>query len=172
MKEILYNYDNLTEKEIDEVIIRTKALIINSKNEILLGYCHQTYQFPGGHLEEGETLLECLKREVEEETGMIINLIKKEPFFRIRHYSKNYQNSGKNRCSEIYYYIIHTDEKYNLKNIRHDEWEKDGNYKLKYINLNDVENILIQSVPLNEQNEVIVKEMLEIIKEYKLTKID
>ena len=44
-------------------------------------------------------------------------------------------------------------------------------YKLKYINLNEVEDILIKSIPLNEQNEVIVKEMLEIIKEYKLTKL-
>ncbi len=172
MKEIIYNYDNLTEEEIDEVIIRIKALIINSKNEILLGYCHQTYQFPGGHQEEGETFLECLKREIEEETGININLIEKEPFFIIKHYGKNYKNTGKNRCSEIYYFEIKTDEKYNLSNSDYTENEKVGNYKLKYINLNDVENILIQSVPLNEQNEVIVKEMLEIIKEYKLTKID
>ena len=30
MKEILYNPDNLSSKDIDEVIIRTKGLIINS----------------------------------------------------------------------------------------------------------------------------------------------
>ena len=53
MKEILYNYDNLKQEDMDEVIVRTKGLIINSKDEITLGYSHKTYQFPGGHLEEG-----------------------------------------------------------------------------------------------------------------------
>lgn len=70
MREILHNHNNLTLKDITETVIRTKALIVNSKNEVLLGYCEKTYQFPGGHLEEGETLVDCLKREVQEETGI------------------------------------------------------------------------------------------------------
>lgn len=56
MKEVLYNYDNLNLEEIDEVVTGAKGLIINSNNEITLGYSHKTYQFPGGHLEDGETL--------------------------------------------------------------------------------------------------------------------
>ena len=56
MKEIVFNHDNLSDSDIDEVVIRAKALIINSKNEITLGYSRNTYQFPGGHLEEKETL--------------------------------------------------------------------------------------------------------------------
>lgn len=35
MKEIIYNYDYLKDEDINEVVIRTKALIINSKNIIL-----------------------------------------------------------------------------------------------------------------------------------------
>lgn len=77
MKEVIYNYDNLKENEIDEIVIRCKGLIINNKNEIMLGYCHNTYQFPGGHLEENETLLDCLKREVKEEMLDVINEYKK-----------------------------------------------------------------------------------------------
>lgn len=57
MKEILYNYDNLTKNDIDEVVVRTKGLIINDNDEITLGYSNRTYQFPGGHLEERETLM-------------------------------------------------------------------------------------------------------------------
>jgi 8-oxo-dGTP diphosphatase len=34
--------------------------------------------FPGGGLEEGETLEECTKRELLEETGMIVNVIEKK----------------------------------------------------------------------------------------------
>ena len=97
MKEILYNYDNLKLEDIDEVVIRTKGLIINSNNEITLGYSHKTYQFPGGHLEDGESLEECLLREIEEETGIEIKNAKLKPFEKITYYSKNYHGSGKNR---------------------------------------------------------------------------
>lgn len=31
MKEVIYNYDNLKENEIDEIVIRCKGLIINKK---------------------------------------------------------------------------------------------------------------------------------------------
>ncbi len=48
MKEVLYNYNNLTLEDIDETVTRTKGLIINSNNEITLGYSNKTYQFPGG----------------------------------------------------------------------------------------------------------------------------
>ena len=54
MKEILFNYDCLTKDDIDEVVVRVKGLIINDRDEITLCYSHNTYQFPGGHLEEGE----------------------------------------------------------------------------------------------------------------------
>ena len=112
MKEILYNYDNLKLEDIDEVVTRTKGLIINSNNEITLGYSHQTYQFPGGHLEEGESLEECLLREIAEETGIEIKDAKLKPFEKITYYSKNYHGSGKNRKNELYYYIINTDAKW------------------------------------------------------------
>jgi len=167
MKEILYNYDHLRLDEIEESVIRTKALIINSKSEILLGYCNKTYQFPGGHLEKGETLIECLKREVKEETGIILDISNIEPFFIIRHYSKNYKKTFKNRCNEIFYYVIRTNKPCDFNNIRHDEWEKVGSYELQYIKLEDIEQVLINSIPDNEQNKVIVEEMLEVIKEYK-----
>ena len=104
MKEILYNYDNLTKEDIDEVIVRTKGLIINSDDEITLGYSHKTYQFPGGHLEEGETLEECLLREIKEETGIELTDAKLKPFQKITYYNKNYHDSGKNRENQIYYY--------------------------------------------------------------------
>jgi len=73
MKEYVYNIKNLTDKDIDRVITRTKILFINSKNELLLGYSHGTYQFPGGHLENDEDLSICIKREMLEETGININ---------------------------------------------------------------------------------------------------
>lgn len=167
MKEILYNYDNLTMEDIDETIIRTKGLIINDNNEITLGYAHKTYQFPGGHLEEGESLEECLLREVQEETGIKIEDAILKPFEKITYYSKNYHGSGKNRENEIYYYIIKTNAKYDMDNANLDEWEKDGNFVVKTFPIDSIEKVLIDSIPDNPSNEVIVEEMLDIIKEYK-----
>lgn len=167
MKEKIYNSDNLLDKDIDEVVIRTKGLIINSNNEITLGYSHKTYQFPGGHLEENESLEECLIREIKEETGIELIDYNMTPFFKTVYYTKNYHNSGKNRKNEIYFYVIKTDEVFNMNNSNLDDWEKEGNYELRVIPLNDVENILVNSIKDNPINEVIVKEMLEALKEYK-----
>ena len=167
MKTIVYNHDNLTEKDIDEVVIRVKALIINSKNEILLGYCHKTYQFPGGHIEENESLEEALKREVKEETGIEIKKENITPFEKITYYSYNYRNTSKNRKNEIYYYNIKTDEPVNMNNANLDDWEKEGNYIVKTIPITEIEQVLVNSIPDNPINKIIVEEMLEVINEYK-----
>lgn len=156
-----YNDDGLTKEDIDETVIRTKALIINSKNELLLGYCNKTYQFPGGHLDVGETLSECLIREVREETGIELEKKIYVPFFLTRYYSKNYRGGLKNRENIIYYFIVCTDVSYNLENTAFDEGEIDGNYTLKYIAFDDVRNVLMNSINDNPINKIITKEMLD-----------
>lgn len=167
MKEILYNYDNLNLKDIDEVVTRTKGLIINSNNEITLGYSYKTYQFLGGHLEEGETLEECLLREIEEETSIKMNDAKVKPFEKITYYNKNYHGTGKNRKNDIYYYVIKTNAQFDMNKAKLDDGEKEGNFIAKTIPLENVEKILIDSIPDNPINKIIVEEMLDIFKEYK-----
>ncbi len=70
MKTIICNNDNLYEEDITETVIRIKGLIINDEDKILIGDESGVYQFPGGHLENGESFNDCLKREVLEETGI------------------------------------------------------------------------------------------------------
>ena len=164
MEKIFFNDDNLTKEEIDETVIRLKALILNSNNELLLGYSYNTYQFPGGHLEEGESLLDGLKRELKEETGIIFDVSNLEPFQEIRYYSKNYRNTGKNRENIIYYYLIRSDEEYDLNNTNYDTYEIRGNYKLVRVKISEIERILKDSVMPNNINELIVKEMLIALK--------
>lgn len=169
MKKIIINNDNLIEKDIDETVVRVKALIINSKNEIMLGYSNKTYQFPGGHLEKNETLEDALIREIKEETGIEINKTNKEPFMKITCYSKNYRDTNKNRRNDIYYYIINTDKQYNKSKTNLDKQEIENNFIVENIPLAKVEEILIKSILDNSINEIIVNEMLKVLKEYKKT---
>ena len=69
--------------------------------------------------------------------------------------------------SIIYYYIIKTNKLANINNSHLDKNEIEGNYIIKMININNVENILIDSISLNEINKIIVEEMLDVINEYK-----
>lgn len=52
-----------------------------------------------------------------------------------------------------------------------DDWEKEGNYEGNYIvkkvPLNNVEQVLKNSIPDNPINSIIVEEMIEVLNEYK-----
>lgn len=168
MKEIITNNYNLKEEDMTEIVQRVKILMINSKNEVLLGYSHHNYQFPGGHVEDNEELIETVNREITEETGMELNLnnfIK--PFARALGYYKDHPQVGKNKKVEIYYYEVKTDEKPNLDNTNYTESEKDGDFNLQYIPLDNIENILKENALKYGDNRGIAREMLELFEIYK-----
>ena len=48
----------------DDIISRVKILPINQNNEILLCKVNGIYHFIGGHIEQNETQVECLKRKL------------------------------------------------------------------------------------------------------------
>ena len=164
MKMKIYNHDHIRDTEITDHVIRVKALMVNRHDEILLGEAFGTVQFPGGHLEEGETLKEGLKREVKEETGIALKE-EYEPFFAIKHYLKDYPVVGHNRSIEIFYFYISTDQKYNIKKTNLDDQERTGDFKLQYVPFKNVKETLIRSIPNNQINGVVVSEMLLALKE-------
>ena len=61
------------------------GVVVIRNNKVLLGkrknaHGNHTYNFPGGHLEFGEEIETCAKREVLEETGLIITKTIVGPF--------------------------------------------------------------------------------------------
>lgn len=167
MKEFITNKNNLSESDITEVVKRVKVLLVNSKNEIMLAYSHNNYQFPGGHVEEGEELIDTVNREIEEETGLVLNVKDIEPFACSSGYWKDWPEVGKNRKTEVYYFEIPCDELPNLDNINLTEHEKDGNFELRYIPLDNVELELMNNTEKYGDKHGIEKEMLELFKIYK-----
>lgn len=66
----------MTDKNFPKVVVG--ALIYNDKNEIFLGKSYkwgENWIIPGGHLEWGEKLSDCVKREVKEETDLDVENI-------------------------------------------------------------------------------------------------
>lgn len=166
MKEILFNHDNLKSDDIDEIVIRVKALIINDKEEIILAKSHGSYQFPGGHVEKNEELIDALYREINEETGIKIDTEKTLLLEKTTYYTKNYHGTGKNRENDIYFYVINTNKEYNLNDLNLDDWEKSGEFKLERVPISEVEDLLEKTIIDNEINDPIYKEMSAVIREY------
>lgn len=167
MEKIITNDYNLKEEDMTEVVKRVKIFLINSNNEILLGYSNNEYQCPGGHVENGEDLISAINREIKEETGIVLNVTDVLPFACLLGYYKDWPEVGKNRKTEIYYYEIKTDEKPNLANTNYTEKEKEGNFELRYIPLSNIENELINNTNNYGDKHGIVKEMLKVLKVYK-----
>jgi len=167
METIIYNHDSLDEKDIDRREIRVKALIINSKNEILVGYSHDTYQFIGGHIEENEDMIEGLKREIEEESGIVLADEVIKHFFLRKKYVKNYPEDNVNSCYEYYYYTINTDRLPDLSKVNYTEAEKIGRFELRFIPLSEIEKEFEDNKKVSERTAIVEEENLEAIKIYK-----
>ncbi len=167
MLKFITNENHLKEEEMTEIVKRVKALLVNSKQELLLGYSYHTYQFPGGHVEENETLLNAVKRELKEETGIEIQENNLDYFACKYGYYKDYPKKGQNRKIEIYYYEIKTDEKPNLENTSYTEEEAKGNFELRSIPLNNVIEVLEQNAKEYGDPYGIADEMITLLTEYR-----
>ena len=160
----IYNESNLKDNEIDLIVTRVKIYLINSNNEIMVASSNGGIQLPGGHVEEGESDIQACVREIKEETGIEIEKeIVPEPFFEIKHYTKNYKEQGINRIARIIYYLIRTNKTYNSQKINLTENEKANNFKIRSIPLVDFEKelTLVKETNSQEINRVIAEEILE-----------
>ena len=160
MKEIIYNNDNLTKEEMNDEVIRIKAMIFNSNKELLIAKTDELYHLPGGHLEKNESFIECLKREVREEAGIVLDINDIEPFFAIRHYTKNYYDTGKNVISSIYYFAIFSDLEPNILETKLEDGEKKVNLHIVKLPWDDIRNILGSFNNSNPRSAIIAKEIL------------
>lgn len=166
MKVIIHNKDNLLDSEITEVVVRVKALIIKGTN-ILIANASNVLQFPGGHLEDGETLNDCLKREVREETGIVLEDKEiNECILKVIWKNKDWPSIGINRKNEIYYYVIKTDKLVDLNNTFLTKQEKAKKFEIESIPIDDSIEYITNNIKNDPMNDGISPDMICAIKEY------
>lgn len=166
MEKLFINQDNLTKEEIDEEAIRSKGIVVNDKDELLLAYNNYTFQLPGGHRKGDESLEETLLREIKEETGIDM-VIENGPFMAITEYCRNYRNSNKNRCNKIYYYALKCNELPDYGNRNLSDFESKTDFDLFYVKMSEIEDFLQESIKNKTLDKLIGYEMIEVLKVYK-----
>ena len=132
---ILYVYDIVDLEKIMEeknmATLKAGTILVNLENK-KIGLIYRKdkigYEFPKGHLEEGETLEECAIRETEEETGRKNHIVEELE-------TVNYVTS-KGEDVELHFYIA-IDDGETDKNIV--EEDKEENI---WVELDEVENKL------------------------------
>ena len=90
-----------------------------------------------------------------------------KPFAKALGYYKDWPEEGKNRKIEIYYYEVKTNEKPNLDNTEYTENEKDGEFRLEYIPLSNVDVVLKKNAEEFGDKRGIAREMLELFEVYR-----
>lgn len=165
MKTIIYDNGIKTE-DITATVTRVKVMLINDKEQVVLAYNDKIWQLPGGHVENNEDLSLTLIREIEEETGIKLPELCYKPFLRLIHYTKDYPSVGENRATEIYYFEVRNNFEFNLDNVNYTEEEKNGNFKLYHIDLDDLEQTLLENLFNHPKNGIVTKEILTALKVY------
>jgi ADP-ribose pyrophosphatase YjhB (NUDIX family) len=78
--------------ESEEIIHKAGAIVLSRENPSLIALLYRAKQkdwsFPKGHTEEGESEINAAKREIMEETGLLVDLINDLPLI-------DYVNSGR-----------------------------------------------------------------------------
>lgn len=165
MREIIYNNDNLKESEMTKTVTRAKVILVNSQDEILLAKGSNTYFLIGGHVEENESLEDCLIREVKEETGIDLPHEERLPVLNIKYLCKDYPTPGENTLYIATYFYTKCDIKPDLSSINLTEDEKKGGFHLEYIPKKDIIKTIEDCLPVCTNKKVAI-DTLEAIKEY------
>ena len=90
-------------------------------------------------------------------------------FFEIKHFTKNYSNSNKNRISNVLYYLVRTDKEVNKENTSLTDNEKKNKFTMQKMDCNLFEDYLKNKIAEEniEINKIIEKEILIAYEELK-----
>lgn len=171
MERVIINKEKLRKEEIDKTKIKTRVILLNEKNEIILCNYNGCYLLIGGKVEKQETIKEALLREIKEEIGVVLDHNDIKEFILIEHYQKNYpteNNTIKNNLLITYYFISKKKVKIKYDKITLSESEKKHNFKLIQASPTEIMQLLENNNTLNPRAVYYKEELEEIIKRLKI----
>lgn len=170
MKEYVFNDTNLSDKDIASYIPKVRAIILNSKNEIMISNYAGIYMLPGGKINEDEDLLIALCRELKEELGITFEKNNFTPFMVVQQYIQNYplveKHTTENRLWKTVYFIIYSDLEIS-KDKSLSEKEKRGKLITRKYPIEDILKRVSMNNTENPRKEYFDRELLIILKKVK-----
>lgn len=112
-----------------------RGIIIKDSRILMVSSNKGDYKFPGGGLNKGESHEEALKREVEEETGYIVSVIKDKLGQITERRIDEYEKDSFFEMNSYYYHCEVSDKKVNQKL---DEYESELDFRPVWIQIDDV----------------------------------
>ncbi len=165
MKNIIYNEDKLTDKDINRLVKRAKLLLINSNDEFLLCHSGGAYHILGGHVDNNESDVECILREAKEEAGLTIRNLDFKPIMQIIYYCKDHPKLGINSKYIANYYYQKSDLMPHMEKTHLTIEEINENFVIEQIAKDKVLDILnAEYIKNGKQN--VMRDTIQVITEY------
>ena len=172
MKEIVLNKTRLKEDELTEVLEKSRIVLRNDNDEIVMTRFGRVYFLPGGKIEPGENPVDTIKREVMEETNINILLDDIEPFCVVKNYLRDYESKDGtlvNRLVITYYFTGFTSDD-NIEYFNLTKVEKEDNLRGFFIEYDEAVELIGDYNKEDPKAVYLANETMKVIEEYKLLK--
>lgn len=161
----------LEEKDITDFTKKSRALLINHENKVLVANSGGVYLLPGGGCELNENTDDTVVRELKEETGLEYNKTDLTKLVTIDHYQKQYPKKDgtiANRLMSTTYFsgVLQANVDININSQTLTDSELDAGFRLELIPYNNLRNVLINNKTDNHRNKYFVEELLEVMNVY------
>lgn len=166
---LIINKDDLRIDEVQAFQTKARAILVDKANRVLVANYGGVILLPGGSVDDEETIMQAIIRELQEEIGVEYIPDELELLTNIKYFQKNYPKRNgtfQNRLVETYYFVG------KFKGVSEASKtltakEKKDKFQLELIPLETLEQRILENTNANPRNSYFQTEMLLVIQEYK-----